>query len=54
MKRFAAVALREIAERRFVLLAAGVAAVIPFLVPLLPGVQGDQVVLTRGITALIL
>ena len=38
MKRFAVVALREIVERRFVLLAAGVAAFIPFLVPLLPGV----------------
>ncbi|HYN43724.1 MAG TPA: hypothetical protein VE129_18245, partial [Thermoanaerobaculia bacterium] len=54
MKRFAIVALREITERRFVLLAAGVAAVIPFLVPLLPGVPGDQSDLTRGITALIL
>jgi hypothetical protein len=54
MKRFAAVALREIVERRFVLVAAGVAAVIPFLVPLLPGVPSDQSGLTRGITALIL
>ena len=54
MTRFAAVALREIAERRFVLLAAGVASVIPFLVPLLPGVPGDQAGLTRGLTALIL
>jgi len=54
MKRFAAVALREIAARRFVLPAAGAAAVIAFLVPLLPGVPGDQADLTRGITALIL
>ncbi len=54
MRRFVVVALREIAERRFVLLAAGAAAVIPFLVPLLPGVPGDQADLTRGITALIL
>lgn len=54
MKRFAAVALREIAERRFVLVAAAAAAVIPFLVPLLPGVPGDQGTTARSITALIL
>ena len=54
MRRFAVVALREIVERRFVLLAAGVASVIPFLVPLLPGVRGDESDPTRGIAALIL
>ncbi len=54
MKRFAAVALREIAERRFVLVAAAAAAAIPFLVPLLPGVPGDQGTTARSITALIL
>jgi hypothetical protein len=54
MKAFAAVALREVAERRFVLVAAAAAAVVPFLVPLLPGVPGDQAVLTRGIVALVL
>lgn len=54
MKRFAAVALREIAERRFVLVAAAAAAVLPFLVPHLPGVPGDDTDVTRGITALIL
>lgn len=54
MKRFAAVALREVAERRFVLVAAAAAAVIPFLVPLLPGVPADQVVTTRSVVALVL
>ncbi len=54
MKAFAAVALREVAERRFVLVAAAAAAVVPFLVPFLPGVPADQAGLSRGITALIL
>lgn len=54
MRSFVAVTLREIAERRFVLVAAGAAAVLPFLVPLLPGVPGDQADLTRALTALIL
>lgn len=54
MKRFAAVAFREITERRFVLVASAAAAVLPFLVPLLPGIPADQAVLARGLTALIL
>lgn len=54
MKRFAAVALREVAERRFVLVAAAAAAVLPFLVPFLPGVPQDQEQMARSITALIL
>lgn len=54
MRRFAAVALREIAERRFVLVAAAVAAVLPFLVPLLPGVPTDQGPMARSIAALTL
>jgi sugar lactone lactonase YvrE len=52
MRAFAAVAFREIAERRFVLVAAAAAAVIPFLVPLLPGVPTDQLIAARSITAL--
>lgn len=51
MRAFAAVALREIEERRFVLVAAAVAAVIPFLVPLLPGVPADQGATARSVTA---
>lgn len=54
MTRLAAVALREVAERRFVLLAAAAAAAIPFLVPFLPGVPQDQGSLARSVTALIL
>ncbi len=54
MKRFAAVALREIVERRFVLVAAAAAAVVPFLVPLLPGVPGDDAGTARSVAALIL
>lgn len=54
MKRFAAVALREIVERRFVLVAAAAAAVVPFLVPLLPGIPGDRGPAARSITALVL
>ena len=54
MTRFAAVALREIAERRFVLVAAAAAAVLPFLVPFLPGVPGDQGSTARSIVALTL
>ena len=42
MRRFAAVALREIAERRFVLVAAAAAAVLPFLVPFLPGIPAGE------------
>lgn len=54
MRRFAAVALREINERRFVLVAAVAAAVLPFLVPFLPGVPGDQEGTARSIVALTL
>jgi len=54
MRRFAAVALREIVERRFVLLAAAAAAVVPLLVPRLPGVPPDQAETARSLTALVL
>jgi hypothetical protein len=54
MRRFAAVALREISERRFVLVAAAAAAVLPFLVPFLPGVPADQASTARSIVALTL
>ena len=54
MRRFAAVALREIAERRFVLVAAAAAAVLPFLVPLLPSVPGSDAGTARAVTALVL
>ena len=54
MRRFAAVALREIAERRFVLVAAAAAAVLPFLVPLLPSVPGSDAATARAVTALVL
>ena len=53
MRRFAAVAIREIVERRFVLLAAAGASLIPLLVPLLPGVPGDGSSAT-GISALMI
>lgn len=53
MKRFAAVALREVSERRFVLVAAAASAVLPFLVPLLPGVPADQAIATRSVVALV-
>jgi hypothetical protein len=52
MRRFAAVALREIAERRFVLVAAAFAAAIPLLIPMLPSVPADQAIAARGIAAL--
>lgn len=54
MRRFAAVALREIAERRSVLVAAAVAAVIPLLMPLLPSVTSDQAIAARSMGALFL
>lgn len=54
MRRFAAVAVREVAERRSVLVAAAAAAVLPFLVPLLPGVPSDQGEAARSLTALVL
>lgn len=54
MRRFAAVALREVAERRFVLLAAAAAAALPFLVPLLPSVPGSDAGTARAVTALVL
>ena len=54
MKRFAAVALREFAERRLVLVAAACAAVIPFLVPLLPGVPSADAGLARNVATVFL
>lgn len=54
MRRLAAVALREIVERRFVLVAAAAAAMLPFLVPLLPGVPRDDAGTARSVAALIL
>ena len=54
MRRFSAVALREIVERRFVLVAAAVAAVLPFLVPLLPGIPAGEGPLARSILAITL
>ena len=54
MRRFAAVALREVAERRSVLVAAAAAAVLPFLVPLLPSVPGSDASTARAVTALVL
>jgi hypothetical protein len=54
MRRFAAVALREIAERRFVLVAAAFAATIPLLVPLVPKVPADEAIAARSIAALVL
>lgn len=54
MRRFAAVALREIAERRFVLVAAAFAALLPFLVPLLPGMPTGDTATVRSIVALVL
>jgi len=54
MRRLAAVALREITERRFVLAAAAAAAVLPFLVPLLPAVPGGDGPAARSVTALVL
>ena len=54
MKRLAAVALREVAERRFVLVAAAAAAVLPFLVPFLPGIPAGDETTVRSIVALTL
>lgn len=54
MRRFAAVALREIAERRSVLVAAAAAAVLPFLVPFLPGIPAGDEATVRSIVALTL
>ncbi len=54
MKHFAVVALREIVERRVLLVAASFAAALPLLVPLLPRVPADQAVGARSVTALIL
>ena len=54
MKRLAAVALREVAERRFVLVAAAAAAVLPFLAPFLPGVPAGDGPAVRSIVALVL
>ena len=52
MRRFAAVALREIVERRSVLVAAAVASVIPLLMSLLPSVTSDQAIAARSMGAL--
>lgn len=54
MRAFAAVARREILEKRFVLAAALVAAVIPFAVPLVRGLGGETARETRNLTAVIL
>ncbi|MHB1045751.1 MAG: hypothetical protein ACYC4P_07020 [Thermoanaerobaculia bacterium] len=54
MRRFAAAALREVAERRSVLVAAAAAAVLPFLVPLLPSMPGSDAATARALTALVL
>lgn len=54
MRAFAAVAFREIAERRTLLLGAAFAATLPLLAPLLPGVPADQGIAARSVTALIL
>ena len=53
MRRFVAVALREIVGRRFVLLAAAGASLIPLFVTFLPGVPGDGSSAT-GVSALML
>ena len=54
MRAFAAVALREITERRFVLAAAVAAGILPFLVPFLPGVPAGDAGTARSIVALTL
>ncbi|MDQ6894544.1 MAG: hypothetical protein M3167_17960 [Acidobacteriota bacterium] len=54
MKAFAAVAKREIVEKRFVLAAALVAAVIPFAVPIVRGLGGQTARETRDLTAMLL
>ena len=54
MRAFAAVALREITERRFVLAAAVAAGILPFLVPFLPGVAASDAGTARSIVALTL
>ncbi|MDQ2870495.1 MAG: hypothetical protein M3S32_07120 [Acidobacteriota bacterium] len=53
MKRFLAVAGREIAERRFVFGAAAVASVIPFAIPLVRHMTGPVAREARGFTALL-
>ena len=52
MSRTVAVAVREISERRAVLIAALVAGLLPFASPLLPGVRADRVVEARDAWAL--
>jgi ABC-type transport system involved in multi-copper enzyme maturation permease subunit len=54
MKAFAAVARREIVEKRFVLAAALVAAVIPFAVPIARGLSGETAREARDLTAALL
>jgi hypothetical protein len=51
MRGFLAVAAREIEQRRGVLLAAAVAALLPFLAPILPGVRGNDAAEVRLYTA---
>lgn len=52
MKSFLAVARREILEKRFVLTAAAVAAIVPLLVPVVRGLSGQAARDTRELVAL--
>jgi hypothetical protein len=54
MRGFLAVARREIEEKRFVFLAAAVASLVPFAVPLVRGMHGSTATETRDWLALIL
>lgn len=54
MKGFVTVARREVRERRNVLLAALAASILPFLVPLLPGVVRASAAEARSIVALVM
>lgn len=54
MRGFLAVASRDIASRRIVFVAAALAALVPFAVPLLRGMKGTEALEARTATALIL
>jgi hypothetical protein len=54
MRGFIAVLYREVAQRRLVFLAAPVAALVPFAIPLLRGLKGMEAMEARSATALIL
>ncbi len=54
MKALVLVARREIAERRFVLAAAAVASLLPFLAPLVPGIPASAGPMARAVVALTL